>query len=430
MDFLKNRTIKSIASNTFFQLISKVITMTITFTLTIIISREYGSYGYGLFTLFQSFPVLFYMIADFGLNAIGTREISKNLKEINKIFNNVLFLRIFLSLFLVLVSIVATLFLYDDVNVRYGLILGALIIVSQTLVSTTNIIFQIKLRYDLSSVSNVISYIFLLVSVLLLVSNKVDVAILNFIYVLASFIAFGINIYLLKRFDVKVDLNISREYIKELVLMSWPLGLMFIFSQINFKADSIMLSLLKLPDLGLNNIQSVGVYGLPYKIFEVLLVVPTFIMNSTYPALLDSYNLNIKKFKDNIIKTVAVMSVVGGLVSLLGYLFINHFLTFEIIESIFGPEFTYSKQLLLILFSGIFVFFITQPLSWFMVIRDKQKILPLIYAISAIFNVSMNYYLIPKYSFIASAYLTWISEGIILILLVIFTFKYWPRNVR
>lgn len=430
MDFLKNRTIKSIASNTFFQLISKVITMTITFTLTIIISREYGSYGYGLFTLFQSFPVLFYMIADFGLNAIGTREISKNLKEINKIFNNVLFLRIFLSLFLVLVSIVATLFLYDDVNVRYGLILGALIIVSQTLVSTTNIIFQIKLRYDLSSVSNVISYIFLLVSVLLLVSNKVDVAILNFIYVLASFIAFGINIYLLKRFDVRVDLNISREYIKELVLMSWPLGLMFIFSQINFKADSIMLSLLKLPDLGLNNIQSVGVYGLPYKIFEVLLVVPTFIMNSTYPALLDSYNLNIKKFKDNIIKTVAVMSVVGGLVSLLGYLFINHFLTFEIIESIFGPEFTYSKQLLLILFSGIFVFFITQPLSWFMVIRDKQKILPLIYAISAIFNVSMNYYLIPKYSFIASAYLTWISEGIILILLVIFTFKYWPRNVR
>lgn len=430
MDFLKNRTIKSIASNTFFQLISKVITMTITFTLTIIISREYGSYGYGLFTLFQSFPVLFYMIADFGLNAIGTREISKNLKEINKIFNNVLFLRIFLSLFLVLVSIVATLYLYDDVNVRYGLILGALIIVSQTLVSTTNIIFQIKLRYDLSSVSNVISYIFLLVSVLLLVSNKVDVAILNFIYVLASFIAFGINIYLLKRFDVRVDLNISREYIKELVLMSWPLGLMFIFSQINFKADSIMLSLLKLPDLGLNNIQSVGVYGLPYKIFEVLLVVPTFIMNSTYPALLDSYNLNIKKFKDNFIKTVAVMSVVGGLVSLLGYLFINHFLTFEIIESIFGPEFTYSKQLLLILFSGIFVFFITQPLSWFMVIRDKQKILPLIYAISAIFNVSMNYYLIPKYSFIASAYLTWISEGIILILLVIFTFKYWPRNVR
>jgi O-antigen/teichoic acid export membrane protein len=430
MDFIKNRTIKSIASNTFFQLASKVITMTITFALTIIISREYGSYGYGLFTLFQSFPVLFYMVADFGLNAIGTREISRNLKDINKIFNNVLFLRIFLSLILVIVSIIATLVLYEDVNIRYGLILGALIIVSQTLVSTSNIIFQIKLRYDLSSLSNVISYIFLLVSVLLLVENRVDVAILNFIYVLASFLAFIINIYLLKRFDIRIDLNISRSYLKELMIMSWPLGLMFIFSQINFKADSIMLSLLKLPDLGLNNIQTVGVYGLPYKIFEVLLVVPTFIMNSAYPVLLDSYNLNIKKFKNNFIKTVLVMSLIGTLVSLLGYIFISNFLTLDLIEKIFGSEFSYSKQLLLILISGIFVFFISQPLSWFMVIRDKQKILPLIYAVSAIFNVSLNYYLIPKYSFIASAYLTWISEGVILLLLLIFTFKYWPRNVR
>jgi O-antigen/teichoic acid export membrane protein len=102
----------------------------------------------------------------------------------------------------------------------------------------------------------------------------------------------------------------------------------------------------------------------------------------------------------------------------------------DLIEKIFGSEFSYSKQLLLILISGIFVFFISQPLSWFMVIRDKQKILPLIYAVSAIFNVSLNYYLIPKYSFIASAYLTWISEGVILLLLLIFTFKYWPRNVR
>jgi len=65
MDVLKSKTLKLVASNTIFQLISKVITMTITFGLTILISREYGSYGYGLFTLFQSFPVLFYMIADF-----------------------------------------------------------------------------------------------------------------------------------------------------------------------------------------------------------------------------------------------------------------------------------------------------------------------------------------------------------------------------
>lgn len=430
MDFFRNKTIKNIASNTFFQLGSKVITMTITFVLTIIISREYGSYGYGLFTLFQSFPVLFYMVADFGLNAIGTKEISKNLKEINKIFNNVLFLRILLSLGLVLVSIIATLFLYQDTAIRYGLILGSLIIVAQTLVTSTNIIFQIKLRYDLTSYSNVISYLFLLVGVLFLVNKKVDVAILNFIYVLASFLAFGLNIYLLKKFDIKIDLKVSKSYLKELLTMSWPLGLMFIFSQINFKADSILLSVLKLPDLGLNNIQTVGVYGLPYKIFEVMLVLPTFIMNATYPILLDTYNVNIKKFKEDFKKTVITMIGLGLFISISGYIFVANFVTPELIGRIFSTDFNYSTQILLILISGIAVFFVSQPLSWFMVIRDKQKILPFIYLVSAIFNVSLNYYFIPKYSFYASAYLTWLSELVILVLLAIFTYKYWPRNVR
>lgn len=430
MELFKNKTIKSVASNTFFQLISKVITMTITFSLTIIISREYGSYGYGLFTLFQSFPVLFFMVADFGLNAIGTREISKNLKEINKIFNNILFLRIFLSLILVIASILVTLFLYDDINIRYGLILGSLIIVSQTLISTTNIIFQIKLRYDLTSFSNVISYLILLVSVIVLVNYKVDVAILNFVYVISSFLAFIMNVYLLRRFDIRPEFKISKVYIKELALMSWPLGLMFIFSQVNFKADSILLSIMKLPDFGLSNIQTVGVYGLPYKIFEVLLVLPTFIMNSVYPVLLDSYNLNLTKFKEKFIKTIKVMVGLGILVSISGYLLVNTFLSFEIIEVIFGSDFIYSKQILLILISGIFVFFITQPLSWFLVISDKQKVLPFIYLVSAVFNVSLNYLLIPRFSFIASAYLTWLSEIIILILLSIYTFKYWPKNVR
>jgi O-antigen/teichoic acid export membrane protein len=430
MDIIKNRTLKLIASNTLFQLISKVISMTITFSLTIIISREYGSYGYGLFTLFQSFPVLFYMIADFGLNAIGTREISRNLNETNKIFSNVMFLRVLFSIFLVIVSIIVTLVLYEDVNIRYGLFLGSLVIVAQTLFTTTNIIFQVKLRYDLTSLSNIISYVILLVVVLILVNYKVDVAILNFVYVVCTFIAFFLNLYILKRFDIKVNLGLSRSYLKELIFMSWPLGLMFVFSQVNFKADSILLSTLKLPDLGLSNIQTVGVYGLPYKIFEVLLVMPTFIMNSTYPILLDSYNLNINKFKDSFKKTVYTMAGIGLLVSFTGYLFIANFITTDLISYIFGSDFNISISILLILLSGIAVFFITQPLAWFLVIREKQKILPLIYFISAVFNVSLNYFFIPRYSLFASAYLTWLSELIILILLLFFTYKYWPRNVR
>jgi O-antigen/teichoic acid export membrane protein len=402
--------------------------MTITFGLTFLISRNYGSYGYGLFTIFQSFPSVFYIISDFGLNAIGAREISRNFKEINKIFNNILAIRILISMILIVVTIISSLFLYSDVNVRFGLALGSFIIISQALVSTTNIIFQIKLRYDLASITNVISYLFLLVVCLLLLNYKVDVSIINLMYVLASFLTFVLNVYLLKRFNISLDLKFSREYFKDLMIASWPLGLMFVFSQINFKADSILLSVMELPKLGLSNIQTVGVYGLPYKMFEVLLVLPTFIMNSTYPVLLDSYNLNLTRFKKEFKKLILYMFIMGIAVSVFGYVFINNFLTYDLINNYFSRDFGYSKEILLILISGISVFFISQPLSWFLVIREKQKVLPLIYLISAIFNVGLNYLLIPYFSFYASAYLTFISEMIILILLAIYCFRFWPKN--
>lgn len=425
---VKKSLFRSIASNTLFQLVSKVITMTITFGLTFLISRDYGSYGYGLFTIFQSFPAVFYIISDFGLNAIGAREVSKNFKEINKIFNNILAIRILISMVLIIVTILLSLLVYPDTNIRFGLALGSFIIVSQALVSTTNIIFQVKLRYDLASITNVISYLFLLIVCLVLLNFKVDVSIINLMYVLASFLTFVLNVYLLKRFNISLDLKFSREYFKDLMIASWPLGLMFVFSQINFKADSILLSVMELPKLGLSNIQTVGVYGLPYKMFEVLLVLPTFIMNSTYPVLLDSYNLNLTRFKKEFKKLLLYMFIIGIAVSFTGYVFVDRFLSYEIINTYFSTDFGYSKELLLILISGISVFFISQPLSWFLVIREKQKVLPFIYLVSAIFNVGMNYLLIPYFSFFASAYLTFISEILILSILSIYCYRFWPKN--
>ena len=425
---VKKSLFRSIASNTLFQLVSKVITMTITFGLTFLISRDYGSYGYGLFTIFQSFPAVFYIISDFGLNAIGAREVSKNFKEINKIFNNILAIRILISMVLIIVTILLSLLVYPDTNIRFGLALGSFIIVSQALVSTTNIIFQVKLRYDLASITNVISYLFLLVVCLVLLNFKADISIINLMYVLASFLTFILNVYLLRKFDISLDLKFSKEYFKDLLTASWPLGLMFIFSQINFKADSILLSVMNLPNLGLSNIQTVGVYGLPYKVFEVLLVLPTFIMNSTYPVLLDSYNLNLSRFKKEFKKLLLYMFIIGIAVSFIGYVFVDRFLSYEIINTYFSTDFGYSKELLLTLISGISVFFISQPLSWFLVIREKQKVLPFIYLVSAIFNVGMNYLLIPYFSFFASAYLTFISEILILSILSIYCYRFWPKN--
>ena len=354
---------KKIASNTFYQLLSKVVTMTITFGLSIYISHKYGSEGYGYFSIMQSLPALFYIIADFGLNAVSAREISKNTKKIEEIFSNILFLRLVISIFGVIACLILSFALYSDEKLRFGLALASLVIVSQSLLMTTNLIFQIKLKYDLSSLSNIIGYIFILFGSLYLIEQKSDLAYVNFLYILGGFISVGINLLIIYRRYVKFNFSFERKYLKYLILETWPLGLMFLFSQINFRADSILLSVLKLPENFGSNLQAVGVYSFPYKIFEVLLVVPTFMMNSAYPLILEKYREDEEYFKNFFRKNLSMFFLTGVVMTILGYIGIFLLENFQVIETYFKGEFINSLSILRILFIGLFIFFLSQPFS-------------------------------------------------------------------
>lgn len=414
---------KKVASNTFYQLISKVITMTITFGLSILISIRYGSEGYGYFSILQSLPSLFYIIADFGLNAISAREISKNVKKTEEIFSNILFLRLIISILGVIFCLILSNFLYSDEKIRFGLALASIIIISQSLIMTTNLIFQIKLKYDLSSISNIIGYIFILIGSLFLIEKNIDLAYVNFMYVVGGFITVVINLFIIYKKFIKVNFNFEKTYIKYLVLESWPLGLMFLFSQINFRADSILLSVLRLPENFGSNLQAVGVYSFPYKIFEVILVVPTFMMNSTYPIILEKFQQGEAVFRSFFKKTISLFFIIGLTITALGYLGIYFLESYQVLQRYFNGDFVNSLNILKILFLGLVVFFLSQPFSWLFVIKEKQKYLPIFYFFASVFNFSLNYFLIPIYGYYASGFITWISELLILIMLY-FTAKH------
>lgn len=422
---IKSHTTKKIASNTVYQIIGKVVSMSITIIATMIITRNYGRIGFGEFNLMQNIPALFFIIVDFGINAIATRELSKDFSKAQKYLGNILLLRFSLSVFMMLfVGILLFLFPYSQ-SLKFGIYLSLFLILTQALYATTNIIFQVKLRYDYSTIGYVVGSITVLLFVLLFSFLKFDIAWVNFSYVIGGIVTFVINVFLIRKF---IGLNIKLEFdhilIKYLLVQSLPLGLMFIFSQVNFKADSIMLSLLPVPKfLNINNTEAVAIYGLPYKIFEVLLVVPTFLMNAVYPVLVRHMSQGREKLKNTFFKTTAFLFGAGVLISLIGILFSDLAITI-----LGGFEFNESKQVLRLLLIGMPLFYVSQPISWLIVTLSKQKTLPFVYLVGAIFNFSLNILLIPKYSFYASSILTWISELLILFSLVIFARKAWKST--
>ena len=189
----------------------------------------------------------------------------------------------------------------------------------------------------------------------------------------------------------------------------------------NFKEDEILLSVLRLPaKYGLNNTESVAVYSLPYKIFEVALVVPTYFMNSIYPVMVRHLAEGKEKMLKTLKSTMLVLFGAGILCGIVGIIFSP-----LMIQILGGSEFSQSILVLRILLGGLVVYYLTQPISWLIVTLEKQVFLPYVYAVAAAFNLIINLIFIPKYSFYGAAIMTHASEVLVLILLVIFARKAW-----
>jgi len=417
---LKSATGK-VAANTIYQIIGKTISMSITLLATIIITRSYGREGYGQFSLMQTWPALFFVIVDFGINAIAAREIKKDWSKADKYLGNILFFRIIFSLIVIfLLNIVLFLFPYEK-SLDIGIRLSLLLLITQSLYSTINIIFQVKLKYSYSTIGYTAGYLVILILILALSYLRIPVMWVNFGYVIGGVVTLTVNLCLVKKLGVKTRLLFDKKITKYLFIQALPLGLMFVFSQMSFKEDSIMLSFLKLPEsYKLNNTETVAIYALPYKVFEVMLVIPTFFMNAAYPVLVERMTEGKNKLKRAFSKTILFLTFSGLAVGIAAILFAPW-----IIKFLGGSGFNQSVNLLRMLGGSIFLFYLTSPLSWLIVTLGYQKKLPLIYAVSALFNLIMNLIFIPRYSFYAATTITIASECIILLMLFYTCRKIW-----
>jgi len=417
-------TTKKIALNTVFQLVGKIVSMGITVLVTIVVARYFGRSSYGEFSLMQNWPALFFIIVDFGFNAVAVKEIGQNWQNAGKYFTTVLWIRVTFSLILItLLSLILLFFPYSSF-LKTGIVLSLFLILTQGLYATGNIIFQSKLRYDLSTYAYLAGYAVILLLTFLCVKLNLGIIPVSLSYVVGGFVTFLFMVFFIRKHFPDLVFTFDRRVGVDLIKKSLPLGLMFLFSQISFKSDSILLSILPLPqNIGLNNNDSVAIYSLPYKIFEVALVVPTFFMNSMYPVFISKIERGSRELSIVFKKTMVSLFFAAIFSSVMGYIFAP--LAINILG---GSEFTASIPVLRILLLGLTIYFLTQPLSWMLVTLGNQKVLPFIYLVSSVINVSLNYLLIPRYSFYASSIITHLSEFTILVLLSIALYKTWRKK--
>ena len=150
------KTIRLLATNTIAQMIGKVATVGSTVLIGRMISSPegLGKFGFDEYAIVVAYAAYFYIITDFGFNAIAAKDITEDESKSSSYISNLLTLRLVLALGLIMVGLAALSFIPSySTAVKFGIILMLTTIVSQAIFTNGNILFQARLRYFQSTIA-------------------------------------------------------------------------------------------------------------------------------------------------------------------------------------------------------------------------------------------------------------------------------------
>lgn len=385
---------KIVALNTLSQLIGRGISTVTMLIVTLIIARQFGAAGYGDFVKVTTFVAFFYLIVDFGINAIFLQQATR------ESWPALVVLRFVGGMALIATSLIILTLLPGSASqgytpmVRLGILLFSPTIFLQGLITTANAIFQKKLRYDLATWA----IFFGSAVTLLLLWKPTNLLMVIGVVAAGTLVTAIFSFTFASRLVGHIRFSPTVGQMKRLLIPSIPLGITLLFNLVYFRADSVVLTLTR-------PTTEVGMYGLAYKVFEVVLVFPTLFMNAVYPLMLNARY----QFK-TILRNSIIFLLIISLVSLVAIWFAAPLL--PLIKSDFAP----SIAALRVLSLGLPFFFVTSATMWALIALQKQLSLACIYGVLMIVNVVGNIALVPIHGFMAAAWLTVICEGLVLVL--------------
>ena len=407
-----NTSLKKITAGTIVVVFGTFLGALLFFLVRILIIKNWSQFDYGIFTAALSIPVIILIFSTFGIGTIAVRNIAyarglKDEKEITTLVTS------FFSVFTIagfvsglLLYLLSDFIAYDIFN-RPALALP-LKIFSLALPIT-------KIAQSLSGIFrgfdkvapkilfyDIIKHFIFLIIVFFIVIYELDFINVYYAYIIAMVIScILLYIYAVRKISFHKFLNyklLNKAKIKELIFLSAPIFIGTIITLFTNWIDTFMILALKSPE-------SVAQYD-SVVVLSATIAFPLGALTMIYMPIISG--LYIKK-KYNEMKHIYKI-----LTKWLFFLTLPIFLTFIlfpeiIIGFLYTSEYLIASRAMQIICISSIATIILGLNSQNLVITGKLKIILIASIISAVVNISLNYYLIPIYGINGAAFASMIS---------------------
>jgi O-antigen/teichoic acid export membrane protein len=365
----------------------------------VMLARYLGVERFGVYGTVMAYLTFFAAMADFGMATVTTREVAQDYASSERYFTHVSVLRLLLTcgayIVLVLVAGVAHLSNYP---LHFIMICG-LFLFPEAFRNLGISMLSGYERMDLVAVFEIISPFFRYLPFLVIIMMGLPFETAFTVLVISWTVLAGLGLLITRRYCLTGWFApITTQKLREILQEAFPFGVLFILSEIYFRSDILMLSIMK-------GHTAVGFYNSAFKFIEISLFIPISIINVLLPVMSRSFVSDKTAYQRLYVQATRILAI-GVLPVVIGVSFFSK----EVILFVYNSEYLPSAPALSLLIWTLLFIFINAPVGNILATSKKMyAFLP--YAIgNTLLNVVLNGLLIPRYSFVGASFTTVLTE--------------------
>ncbi|MEM5777162.1 MAG: flippase [Candidatus Aenigmatarchaeota archaeon] len=374
-----------------------------------LIARFLSSEVFGQYSYVLNYFGIIVILADFGLMSILGKDIAQKRESPQIYWGNFLFLRLCINVIMIFVSIVCAYFIRKDLFLLLFIGSFAIPFLASRFFEP---VFQVFKRPWDSTIASLVYGISHLVFVFM--AFKLHGQLIYFVlaYIFANII-YGFFAFYLSFKSVRPLLKINKSVIKDILKLAAPLGISSIFITISNRISILMLASMK-------SDYAVGIYSASYKFVEISAFLAAMATAPLIPIFAEKAKIStesIKNISGDIFESMAIILLPTGIVC--------SYLSQEIITLIYGVKLLPSIEVFEILIWVCVIIFYSLLTASIVISIGTVRFAYWLGALAAVLSILLNYLLIPKLSYLGSAWAALICE----IVLVGVTLSYATRNI-
>jgi O-antigen/teichoic acid export membrane protein len=413
---------KKIATSTFWQLGSQMITMLLGIISIKFVTTALSQSLVGNYQTVYSYLQIFGILADFGLYAVAVRELSKSAQP-HVTLGSLVVLRALIT-FLSLGSAFAIAWIipsFHGTPLPLGITIALFVPFFVLLSGMIRTVFQVHYKMHAIFMAEVCSKFVpvCLIGLAVLLGAR-ESQNLSLYYLFLAFGGLGsLTLFFLSVLFVWGLLSVRPAFswneFCRLARLALPFGLAFLFTTIYRQSDVTLIAFLRPHDYDIQN----AYYGTVLRLAEVGFLLPTFLLNSALPMMsgTEKNEHQLAHFRGQVLLSLLVL---GSLVSLFSYFWARPIILLVTRESYLSTAYSFGADTALELLSlSIFLSFLVSFFFYLLLSVHAWKPLLLSTFIAALFSVFINLSFIPLMGFVGAGITSILTHIILAILLTL-----------